>query len=81
MQCSFVKIQYLIGYVGEYMLMQPKATCEATYVCRLFVMILTKSKLLLASANSIPGPVLYIGAQKASILPEYITIHSKYMIT
>ena len=23
MQCSFVKIQDLIGYVGEYMLMQP----------------------------------------------------------
>jgi hypothetical protein len=38
MQCSFVKIQNLIGYVSEYMLMQPRATYKATYaVCRLFV--------------------------------------------
>jgi hypothetical protein len=28
MQCSFVKIQNLIGYVSEYMLMQPKATLK-----------------------------------------------------
>ena len=55
MQCSFVKIQDLIGYVSEYMLMQPKTTYKATYVCRLFVMIWMKIKLLLASANSIPG--------------------------
>ena len=35
MQCSFVKIQDL-------MLMRPKATYKASYVCRLFVMIWTK---------------------------------------
>ena len=58
MQCSFVKIQDLIGYVSEYMLMRPKTTYKATYVCRLFVMIWMKIKLLLASANSIPGPIL-----------------------
>jgi hypothetical protein len=58
MQSSFVKIQDLIGYVCEYMLMRPKTTYKATYGCRLFVMIWMKIKLLLASANSIPGPIL-----------------------
>jgi hypothetical protein len=32
MQCSFVKIQDVIGYVSEYMLMRPKPTYKATYV-------------------------------------------------
>ena len=61
MQCSFVKIQDLIGYVSEYTLMRPKPTYKATYVhANSFVMIWTRIKLLLASANSVPGPVLYI---------------------
>ena len=75
MQCSFVKIQDLIGYVSEYMLMRPKATYEATYVCRLFVMIWTKIKLLLASANSIPGLVLYRWTES-----EYIAGVLQYIV-
>jgi hypothetical protein len=69
MQCSFVKIQDLIGYVSEYMLMRPKTTYKATYVCILFVMIWMKIKLLLACLCKFHSRADIIGAYAES---EYI---------
>jgi hypothetical protein len=69
MQCSFVKIQNLIGYVSEYMLMQLKTTYKATYaVCRLFVMIYWYWwKSIIACLCKFHSRAGIIGAQKASI--------------
>ena len=77
MQRSFAKIQDLIDYVCEYMLMRPKPTYKATYECRLFVMIWMKIKLLLASANSIPGPVLLLyRCTESEYISSWIIVNS-----
>jgi hypothetical protein len=60
MQCSFVKIKDLIGFVSEYMLTRPKPTYQATYVCKLFVMTWARIKLLLASANSSRTGIIHL---------------------
>ena len=79
MQCSFLKIQDLIDFVGEYMLMPTKPPYIKQLMYEDYLLYdMDENQLLLASANSIARHRKRVYMDDGS---SWSVLYSKYMIT